>query len=364
MVAVHGNVGPNNDLEEAEDASEQEDEESTTTVRYLISSYGADYPVDSIVSRLTSKAIDIPEFQRGFVWSWAQASKFIESLLIGLPVPGIFLSRDPGTQKLFVIDGQQRLQTLSTFYEGVLLGREFKLRGVNEEFEGLTYKTLDENDRIRLDDAIIHATIIKQDDPEDDHTSIYLVFERLNTLGTPLSPQEIRACVYDGKFSRLLGDLDDNEQWRLLYTPSRKRSKGQEMILRFFSLFYNFDSYKRPMKLFLTDFMASNRGLEKYGKDELERLFAKTVGFSVEHLSSQNFRIERGFNTSVADAVLVAVASRLDKGEIKEPLKVRDALLSLVETDEFIDMCKVGTTDEDNVRGRISLAVDAIKSLP
>lgn len=109
--------------------------------RYSISSYGADYPVDSIVKRLQAGSIYIPSFQRGFVWNLKQSSRFIESLLLGLPVPGIFLSKDPDTQQLLVVDGQQRLRTLQFFYEGIFesTSREFALIKVQPQFVGKTY---------------------------------------------------------------------------------------------------------------------------------------------------------------------------------------------------------------------------------
>ena len=83
------------------------------------SSYGADYPVDGLVKRINAEDIYIPEFQRGYVWSLNQASRFIESLLLGLPVPGIFVAKDEETKKLLVIDGQQRLKSLQFFYNGM-----------------------------------------------------------------------------------------------------------------------------------------------------------------------------------------------------------------------------------------------------
>ena len=83
--------------------------------KYSITSYGADYPVDSLVKRISMDDILIPNFQRGYVWSLKEASRFVESLLLGLPVPSIFLSREPETQKLLVIDGQQRLSSLRYF---------------------------------------------------------------------------------------------------------------------------------------------------------------------------------------------------------------------------------------------------------
>lgn len=93
-------------------------DEAEVPIRYTITSYGADYPVDGLVKRLADESILVPKFQRGYVWSANQASRFVESLLLGLPVPGIFLSKEKESQKLLVIDGQQRLRTLQYFYEG------------------------------------------------------------------------------------------------------------------------------------------------------------------------------------------------------------------------------------------------------
>lgn len=90
-------------------------DEEQIPFKYSITSYGADFLIDGIVRRLEDDSILIPSFQRGFVWSLPKASRFIESLLLGLPVPGIFLSKDSETQALIVIDGQQRLKTLKFF---------------------------------------------------------------------------------------------------------------------------------------------------------------------------------------------------------------------------------------------------------
>lgn len=76
--------------------------------RYSITSYGVDYTVDRIVNRLGKNHIIIPEFQRQYVWDIKQASRFIESLILGLPVPGVFLSQEKDTNRMLVIDGQQR----------------------------------------------------------------------------------------------------------------------------------------------------------------------------------------------------------------------------------------------------------------
>jgi len=350
--------------EDVEDFAEKEDDESSTTVRYSISSYGADYPVDGLVKRMRKEDIQIPDFQRKFVWTHAQCSRFIESLLLGLPVPGIFLSKEPETQKLFVIDGQQRLMTLKCFYDGIISEREFKLKGVNTEFEGLTYKTLKEEDRRRLDDSIIHATIVRQEEPEEDQSSIYLVFERLNTGGTPLSSQEIRACIYHGPFNDLLRELNRNIDWRNIYGKESKRAKDQELILRFFALLYNMDNYKRPMKLFLSEFMATNRHLKSQDRDReaFKNIFESAVHLA-SNLDSSVFRPERALNVSVLESVLIGTAKRLDQGSISDIPGYKQTAQYLVRDEDFLTKCKVGTTDLDNVRGRIAASIDRFKNV-
>src|SRR4051812_37743221 len=103
----------------AEDVDVEElREEELTPFKYSITSYGADYPVDGLVKRLESGSILIPTFQRGYVWKISEASRLIESLLLGLPVPGIFLAKEADSNRLLVIDGQQRLRSLQYFYGG------------------------------------------------------------------------------------------------------------------------------------------------------------------------------------------------------------------------------------------------------
>ena len=245
------------------DAQELAEEQEVAPFKYSITSYGADYPIDGLVRRIRDGSIYIPSFQRGYVWSLPQGSRFVESLLLGLPVPGIFLSKDDATQKLLVIDGQQRLLTLSWFYEGIFrpTGRAFALQGVQERFDGVTYQSLSDEDRRRLDDSILHATVIKQEEPSEDESSVYYIFERLNTGGTPLRPQEIRTAIYHGPFNDLLRTLNQRPAWRALYGPEDVRMRDRELILRFLALFFRADSYHRPLKAFLNEFMGDRKSV-------------------------------------------------------------------------------------------------------
>jgi Protein of unknown function DUF262 len=205
-----------------EDVDDLDELNEVLPTTYSITSYGADYPVDGLVKRMTQGDIVVPlfridpepgqstvGFQREFVWTKPQADHFVESLLLGLPVPGIFLVKESNGKHL-VLDGQQRLRTLESFYSGLFQGKEYLLENVQEKWRGKTYKTLHADDRRRLDDSIIHATVVRQDEPTEDQSSIYLIFERLNSGGTFLQPQEIRVALYHGQFASLLSKLNEN----------------------------------------------------------------------------------------------------------------------------------------------------------
>ena len=119
--------------------------------KFTITSYGADYTVNTLVKRMKAGAFTIPNFQRRFVWTQKHASKFVKSLLMGLPVPGIFLYKEADTNKHLVIDGQQRLKSLQAFYEGTFADKKFRLIGVREPWLNKTYTELDSADELKLD---------------------------------------------------------------------------------------------------------------------------------------------------------------------------------------------------------------------
>lgn len=356
-------AAPTSAEEDVQDPADAEDLQATTDLRYQITSYGADYPVDGLVKRLRTGDIELPKFQRDFVWPLAQASKFIESLLLGLPIPAIFLSKESDSQKLLVIDGQQRLKSLLAFYEGVLRGKEFRLEGVNREFEGATYKALAEADRRRLDDALLHAIIIRQEDPKNDDSSVFLVFERLNTTSTPLSEQELRACVYHGAFNDYLHKANTNPHWRAIYGEPNLRQKDKELLLRFFALYFDIESYDRPMKLFLTNFMRKNRELEAYSAKALDGVLLPAVQLANESLGRGMFRPQRALNASVADAILVGLARRLSRGPVTDKSGLRQAVETVVNSGPFTELYRVGTTNKDKVTGRIDAIAQAIRDL-
>lgn len=342
-----------------------EDDDEVIPFKYSITSYGADFPVDGLVKRISAGDIEIPSFQRSYVWKPKQASRFIESLLLGLPVPGIFLSKEQGTQKLLVIDGQQRLRTLQYFYAGKYQQSDkvFALKGVQSKFNSLTYEQLKDEDRRRLHDSIIHATIVKQDEPSDDDSSIYYIFERLNTGGTLLQPQEIRACIYHGKFNELLKRLNKDKAWRSIYGGISNRMRDQELVLRFFSLLYNSSKYKKPMKEFLNAYMGTNRHLEHRREVEFIKAFERPVQLLQRIVGKRVFKPSKALNAAVFDAVMVGLAKRLAKGKLKDETAVKRSYQELLNNEKFMRACETGTADEENVNRRLTLAARAFSSI-
>jgi uncharacterized protein with ParB-like and HNH nuclease domain len=337
-------------------------ENEEVAYRYEITSYGADYPVDSIIKRIRDEVIYVPKFQRKYVWNIAQASKFIESLILGLPVPGIFLSKESKSSKLLIVDGQQRLMSLFHFYEGLFKKKEFVLTGLQSNLNGKSYNTLSSSDKTRLDDAIIHATIVKQDEPDDEDSSIYLIFERLNSGGKPLVPQEIRACIYYGAFNELLDNLKDNDHWRIIFGNENDRLKEQELILRFFALYYDRKKYTKPLKGFLNKFMSDNRNIEKHSKKALTELFVNTIIHFAETFGNKSFRTGRSFNAAIFDSCMVGLAERLKKGSISNK-KFQNAYTKLTEDATYNANVKGGTSDEKNIEDRINMAIKAFSRI-
>jgi hypothetical protein len=352
------------DKDDVEDLSEREDR--SIEFRYSITSYGADYPVDGLVRRLNDGDIFIPTFQRRFVWSKSQSSRFVESLLLGLPVPAIFLGKEEETNKLLVIDGQQRLRSLAAFYQGQFDSSkkdEFVLQGVASRLEGLSYRTLREADRRRLNDSILHAIVVKQDEPEQDQSSIYLLFERLNTGGSLLHPQEIRACVYHGPLNDFLAKLNQNVSWRTVYGPENERMKDRELILRFFTLLYDLDTYSKPMEGALNRHMALNRRLQRHSADELEKAFIPTIEMICSSLGTVAFRPIRAINAAVFDAVMVGLTRRLTQKPIRSKEQLVASYHSLLVMENFRQAYESSTSSEEHVRDRVNLATEVFANL-
>ena len=247
-----------------------------------------------------------------------------ESLLIGLPVPGIFLYKEDTSQIMKVIDGQQRLRSLIFYSEGTFneeVNQLFRLHDLKTRFADLSYEELPIEDRRKLDNSIIHATVIRQEKPDDKGSSQFFVFERLNTEAMALRPQEIRSAIYQGDLNDLLSELDNENPWRELLGRVTKRKRGEELILRFLSLYFKYDDYEPPMKSFLNDYMSENRDLRIQDTETVRDAFIPVVNTILDKIGADAFKPNRPVNAAVLDAVMIGVAKRLETGAINGCLR-------------------------------------------
>lgn len=343
---------PDDDQKVLGDEDEKLEDED---VIYQINTFGADYTVDGLVKRFDRGDIFRPEFQRNFVWTLPQASKFVESILLGLPIPSVFLYREESTQKHLIVDGLQRLTTLHAFHKGRFEhnDRVFRLKDVKQRFEGRSIDDLEEEDHRRFEDAVIHAMVIQQMAPDDDNSSVFHIFDRLNSNGTPLQPQEMRAAIYHGPFQQLLGHLNQDKKWREIFGATHKRGKDQELILRFLALTNARTSYEKPMKSFLNTFMSGHRYLNSETEDKFSEQFLKTIERVHQAIGNRAFRPQRALNVAVFDAIMVAIS--VSPNATSDQLA--NAHKTLIANEHFIRMCSDATSDESNVHGRIEMAI-------
>lgn len=348
-------------IDNVEDVNE---DESLVGNLFNLSSYGVDYPIESLVNKMKKKNFYIPDFQRKFVWSKNQSSRFVESLLLGLPVPGIFVFKEETTGKHLVIDGQQRLKTLMFFYKGIF-GEDdkektaFKLTGLSSEWNGLTYETLKEEDRLRLDDGVIHTIVFKQDAPADNMDSVYEVFERINTGGMKLSPQEIRHCVSYGKFTKLLIDMNNNSDWRNIFGNKNSRLKDVELILRFCTFFHRWEKYESPLKSFLSHFLEEHREIESSFGDALSKTFSNTIMRINSSIGSKAFRPRTAINAACYDSIMVGLAIRLQKNKPILDKEIKTIYNLLLENTEYLTLISDTTSAQKNVQSRMEISIRA-----
>lgn len=335
-----------------------EDIGSMYDLRFNISYYGADYPIDSLVRRLEDGDIYIPDFQRQYIWNVKEASLFIESILLGLPVPTIFLAKDKYSNKLLIIDGQQRLKTLQYFVRGYFPGnKSFKLRGVIPEFNNMSFQQLNTKDQLNLMDFTIHATIIAE---SGDSNRMYYLFERLNTTGTPLTAQEIRSAIYHGDFNHLIRSLSSQNNWLELYGQNDKRLKDQELILRFFALHFALEKYKGNMKDFLNSFMLQNRMLELHGQNELSNLFNETIERILNVIGPKAFVYQRIINIAFYDVVMQITSNNLNQIDNENLLLWHTRLKDDVEFGEYL---KARTTTKESILRRLEYANHVMEAI-
>lgn len=336
-------------------------------VEFDISVSPSDPTLESLAQKIQNGDMIVPFYQRRFVWKIEQASKLIESFLMGLPVPQVFLYINDNDQ-LEIIDGQQRIMSVKYFFEGYFgeednRGRRqlFKLKGLSElsDYNGKTFDELGDREKRRLRNGTLRAINIKQITPNDHYDSVFHIFERLNTGGTALRAQEIRNAVYRGEIVEELQTLNDDADWHSilgLQAPDRGQ-KDVELILRLFGLFEDWNSYEKPMLRYLNNVMSHNREFSSDKASRFKNRFPEVTKL-VNDALDKPFRPRRVINSAVLEAVMVTL---LEHPEISDE-KLKKNYKRLMNNSSFIDIITGATTDTSVLRGRIAIANEVLRS--
>lgn len=284
----------NNELIFGENESELKTGEDFT---YDLTPYHFNMDVEGLVRRFEDNDVIIPSFQRNYVWTKDGASMFIDSVLRGLPTPSFFFYEE-SPRKYLVIDGQQRLLTLYYYMKGVFPEKrqhqntdsenkenkaisnsasriKFTLSGrnVHNLWAGKMFSELSSEQQKRIKQTYIYIINLKQTSPAEDNSSMYLVFERINTGSTRLNAQQIRLCVSHGDYAQFLSSKSQDTRWSSVFGLDDITGSVSELILRFISLFYSQGLYKGSMKVFLDKKLRENSSFEIHKKEEIEKLY-------------------------------------------------------------------------------------------
>jgi len=370
----------------------EEENEDYSFREYDITSSPNDFNINTIYDFIQSGTLEIPNFQRNYVWDIKRASKLIESLIMGLPVPQIFLY-EQSKNHFLVIDGQQRLMTIYYFIKKrfpkkehrVHIGRIFddnkkipdEILRSDEYFDdfnlklplnipdrtsvlnGLNYSTLSEEHKSMFGLRTIRNVIIKQNIPPGDDSSIYEIFYRLNSGGMNLTSQEVRYSLYHSKFYELLERLNQNPQWRkMVGTDEDIRLKDVEVILRAFAmLLEDYRTYKPSMTKFLNNFSKKNMSLSDKKIGYLEKFFVSFLK-KCDGLSDKAFYSKFGkFNISMFEAIFVAVCEDAFKHETLNVAPLSEEKIDCLKGDsEFFSASQSETASKANVNKRIERA--------
>lgn len=361
--------------------SEQDDFYSDESL-YNINSWGADLSFRELIERYKEGSIIKPEIQRNYVWDKAEASRFIDSILLGLPVPSIFLAKPKiNEEKLLIVDGYQRIMTVFDFVEKGIFrkdGKSFTLTNsdkINKKWRGKTFKELDENQQYKIKGTTIHSIIFVQIKPQND-TSFYQIFERINTSGRTLQPQEIRNCIYQGDFNSKLIILNENEKWRRLFGSVEidTRMRDIEFILRFFAIASKHWGSEGDgtisLKKFLNEFMGNDDSKSQQILEQRQTQFEEVINFVYQTFGENAFQnltakgeYTNKFNPTIFDSIMISTEIALKKLGRVEDKDLPKKKYALLKNPIYQDLVRIRTTNKERIAKRISLSLETLYGL-
>ena len=335
-----------------------------------------EYDLETLVKKIKSGVIKLdPEYQRRHRWTDETSSGLIESLILNIPIPLIYISQDVDVDqevasemaRYSVIDGQQRLTAINRY----LLG-QFPLIGLTvlSNLNGSYYKDLPPFLIRRLEERTLRCLRI---DSTVDAQVKYDIFERLNSGSVRLEPQELRNAVSRGEFNKLIKELAQTPSFRKLLQIDNDDPKSNkkvqkmedvELVLRFFALANdNYKKMKKGFKQFLSDEMDRMNKLNKVQLAQLRQEFLVTMGLILEKLGPQAFakykadgdklKMMSRFNASVYDALSAAVHDGIKFGEPELPGGFEKKFRNLFRDQKFFASVEGSVNDFAKIDTRI-----------
>jgi hypothetical protein len=360
-----------------EPPDDESDDDYSDDSLFEISSWGADLSFRELITRYDENELVKPELQRHYVWDKVEASRFIDSILLGLPVPSIFLAKTKD-EKLLIIDGYQRLMTVRDFVKGRFTKDDsaFKLsraEKIHERWRGKAFSDLTPDEQRKIRNTTIHAIIFLQKQTRSGDTSLYQIFERINSSGRTLLPQEIRNCVYQGALNSLLIELNELPMWRDLWGAENldDRMRDMEFILRFFALSSDeiFDESKSrsriSLKKYLNEFMAIDRS---HDIDSFRARFVsaisivhRRIGLAAFHnISSSGDPKNASFSPTVFDAVMIATDRATKLGKDVDIPGLAERRMAKLRDGDYQSLLYQETMRTENIRSRVNLMQEAL----
>lgn len=313
--------------------------------------------------KLSRKMLIIdPEFQRNLVWKPKQKSLFIESVLLNIPLPPLYINQAIDGRYI-IVDGLQRTSTLQEFVNDDFALSELR---VLTELNGKTFTQLDVEYQTKVEDRKLLIYVIKPSVPLQ---MVYDIFHRINTGGTQLTRQEIRNCFYIGPATRFLKDLSERETFRkaIDYGIAPTRMKDREAVLRFLAfkiLDYRTD-YRNDMDAFLGEAM---KQMNKMNDNELARLreeFERVMVLTYTFFGDNNFRLPtdstRGrINIAILESVSYFFGKMSDVFLQSNKEKIKQNFRELLSNPDYRDAVRFSTGDSRRVIRRFNLAQEIL----
>lgn len=337
-----------------------------------------DFSFGEIVNLHNDREIVIaPEYQRLFRWSDEQKSRLIESILIELPIPPIFLIEDENGV-LELIDGLQRISSVIQFMSPEAIGREpLILVGCDlvEELNGRSFEGLTLADRLRIKRTAIRAIVIRR---QSDNRVKYELFKRLNTGGSLLSPQEIRNCssrmvVGGDKFYGLLQTLASDANFRIstgrLPETDLAEKADEELVLRFFTIKNYVSGYHGNVKEWLDAFMEGVLfDRIEFDSEAEASVFRRVFAVIAEKFGKNGFARHRDgvpqgrLAPAYFEATVGAVVAHLDSLAKIDATVLQRRLAEVFESEAFGEVTGPGANTIAKLKGRIEIVSKALSA--